>query len=173
VVRVATPLARSEWRWQTFTSGQDDPDFWLLRTPIKGQALIVVKRALNDADRLDFARLAQERACWPDQTPETPCHAGADRPGSRWRPRVVGRVRQRAHVGGQRRGTSVVACRHSPAWVRRPPAGDALTHPFDQALPGIRRTSVRGNDRRDDLSEVRCERDVFVDCAAAPRRSGR
>jgi hypothetical protein len=61
VVRVATPLARSEWPWQTFTSGQDHPDFWLLRTPIKGQALIVVKRALNDADRLDFARLAQER----------------------------------------------------------------------------------------------------------------
>jgi YcxB-like protein len=59
-IRLATPLARSEWRWPAIGAIEEHPQFWLLRTTMKGQAVVVLKRAFDEADQASLAQLLQE-----------------------------------------------------------------------------------------------------------------
>lgn len=59
VIRVSTPLASTERRWQAFTTAQEHQEFWLLHTAIKGVAVILVKNAFTAADQLALAQLIQ------------------------------------------------------------------------------------------------------------------
>jgi hypothetical protein len=56
---VATPLATSEYRWDRFTSAQEFPEFWLLRTALVRQAVILVKHAFTPEDQLSVALIIQ------------------------------------------------------------------------------------------------------------------
>ncbi len=65
-IRLATPLAMSEWRWVAITAVEERPEFWLLRTGMKGSAVVVPKRAFSEADQLTLAHLIHMNApVWP------------------------------------------------------------------------------------------------------------
>jgi uncharacterized protein YjeT (DUF2065 family) len=58
-LKVSTPLATSEYRWNTFRSAHEYGDLWLLRTPIRNHGVIVVKRAFTPEDQLSLAMVIQ------------------------------------------------------------------------------------------------------------------
>jgi len=61
IIRIATPIATSDWPWRNMRSVTEHPEFWLLGTPIKRQSVIIVKAAFSPADQLAVAELARRK----------------------------------------------------------------------------------------------------------------
>jgi hypothetical protein len=61
IIRIATPIATSDWPWRNMRSFAEHPEFWLLGTPIKRQSVIVVRSAFSPADQQAFAELARRK----------------------------------------------------------------------------------------------------------------
>jgi hypothetical protein len=57
-LRIANPLVTSEWRWNAIVGFDEFRDFWLARTRLRGQSILVVKAAFPEADRRLIAELA-------------------------------------------------------------------------------------------------------------------
>jgi hypothetical protein len=58
-LRIAHPLATTDWHWKALTRFDEYPDFWLVRTPFSSQAILVIKAAFAEADRPAVAELAR------------------------------------------------------------------------------------------------------------------
>jgi hypothetical protein len=57
-LRIANPLVTSEWRWNAIVGFDEFRDFWLARTCLRGQSVLVVKAAFPPADHQVIAALA-------------------------------------------------------------------------------------------------------------------
>jgi hypothetical protein len=57
-LRIANPLVTSEWRWDAIVGFDEFRDFWLARTRLRGQSILVVKAAFPPGDHQVIAALA-------------------------------------------------------------------------------------------------------------------
>jgi hypothetical protein len=60
-IRMTNPIANSQVLWQNLKSFDEHPLFWVVRTPIKHQAIVVVKAAFSPTDQQAITALGRNK----------------------------------------------------------------------------------------------------------------
>lgn len=64
-ITIRNPLGTYEWPWRSLKSFDDHPQFWLAKTPLKNQSIIVLKGAFSASDQEAVAALGRRMTAAP------------------------------------------------------------------------------------------------------------
>jgi hypothetical protein len=60
-ITLTTPIVSSRWPWTSLSKVTEKRDFWMLSTPVRGQALPIIKSGFSDAGLWAIADLLRRR----------------------------------------------------------------------------------------------------------------
>jgi hypothetical protein len=69
-ITIRNPLGTYEWPWRSLKSFDEHPLFWLASTPLKNQAIIVLKEAFSASDQEVVAALGRRMTSAQDDANE-------------------------------------------------------------------------------------------------------